>query len=65
MSTTHDAGTDRIEKTILIHAPRPRVWRALTDPVQFGQWFGAKMPAVPFAPGRTARAPVTHPGTST
>jgi len=62
MPTAHDAGTDRIEKKILIHAPRPRVWRALTDPVQFGQWFGAKMPAVPFAPGRTARAPVTHPG---
>ena len=47
MPSTHDAGTDRIEKKILIHAPRPRVWRALTDPVQFGQWFGAKMPAVP------------------
>jgi uncharacterized protein YndB with AHSA1/START domain len=62
MSTTHDAGTDRIEKKVLIRAPRSRVWRALTDPVQFGQWFGAKMPAVPFAPGRTARAPVTHPG---
>ena len=30
MATT---GTDRIEKQILLHAPRPRVWRALADEV--------------------------------
>ena len=62
MPTAHDAGTDRIEKKILLRAPRARVWRALTDPVQFGQWFGARMPAVPFTPGYTARGPITHAG---
>ncbi|PYQ94936.1 MAG: vanillate O-demethylase oxidoreductase VanB, partial [Acidobacteria bacterium] len=27
--------TDRIEKTILLRAPRTRVWRALTDAEEF------------------------------
>src|SRR5437867_9603314 len=32
--------TDRIEKKILLHAPRARVWRAITDAKEFGTWFG-------------------------
>ncbi|NII09689.1 SRPBCC family protein [Oleiagrimonas sp. C23AA] len=32
--------TDHIERQILLKAPRERVWRALTDPAQFGAWFG-------------------------
>lgn len=31
--------TDRIEKEILLRAPRSRVWRALTDAAEFGAWF--------------------------
>jgi uncharacterized protein YndB with AHSA1/START domain len=62
MPDSGDVSTDRIEKKVLLHVPRARVWRALTDPVQFGQWFGARMPPDPFAPGKTARAPITHPG---
>src|ERR1700675_2158547 len=42
--------TDRIEKKILLHAPRARVWRALADSTEFGTWFGMKFNA-PFAPG--------------
>jgi len=34
--------TDRIEKKILLRAPRERVWRALTDSKEFGHWFGVK-----------------------
>jgi uncharacterized protein YndB with AHSA1/START domain len=34
--------TDRIEKQILLRAPLHRVWRALTDSVEFGAWFGVK-----------------------
>src|SRR3979411_1677438 len=34
--------TDRIEKKILLHAPRQRVWRALSDSTEFGGWFGVK-----------------------
>jgi uncharacterized protein YndB with AHSA1/START domain len=46
--------TDRIEKTILLHAPRPRVWRALTDAREFGKWFGVKFDG-PFTPGAPQR----------
>jgi uncharacterized protein YndB with AHSA1/START domain len=53
--------TDRIEKKILLHAPRKRVWRALTDSTEFGTWFGMKFDG-PFTPGRSMRgviAPTT------
>lgn len=46
--------TDRIEKKILLHAPRKRVWRALTDSKEFGTWFGMKFDG-PFSPGATMR----------
>jgi uncharacterized protein YndB with AHSA1/START domain len=42
--------TDRIEKKILLHATLERVWRALSDSVEFGTWFGMKFDG-PFAPG--------------
>ena len=41
---------DRIEKRILLRAPRARVWRALTDHREFGEWFGMRCEA-PFKPG--------------
>ena len=31
--------TDKIQKTVDIKAPRSRVWQALTDYRQFGQWY--------------------------
>lgn len=46
--------TDRIEKKILLRAPRKRVWRALTDSKEFGTWFGMKFDG-PFSPGATMR----------
>jgi uncharacterized protein YndB with AHSA1/START domain len=42
--------TDRIEKKIVLHAPRQRVWRALADSTEFGTWFGMRFNG-PFAPG--------------
>lgn len=54
-------GTDRIEKEIVMRAPRSRVWRALTDAKEFGKWFRAEM-ADTFAPGARARGRITHPG---
>jgi uncharacterized protein YndB with AHSA1/START domain len=42
--------TDRIEKEIVLRAPRSRVWRALADADQFGAWFGMKLDGA-FAPG--------------
>ena len=42
--------TDRIEKTIVLRAPRDRVWHAITDSKQFGTWFGVEFDA-PFVAG--------------
>ena len=46
--------TDRIEKKILLKAPRKRVWRALSNSAEFGSWFGMKFDG-PFAPGAKMR----------
>jgi uncharacterized protein YndB with AHSA1/START domain len=53
--------TDRIEKQILLRAPRARVWRALADVEQFGNWFGVTLNGS-FAPGARLRGKVMHPG---
>lgn len=41
--------------------PFARVWRALTDHSQFGEWFRVKV-ETPFVPGQTARGNILHPG---
>ncbi|PWT86209.1 MAG: vanillate O-demethylase oxidoreductase VanB [Blastocatellia bacterium] len=46
--------TDRIEKKILLRAASARVWRALTDSREFGEWFGVKFDG-PFEPGALLR----------
>jgi uncharacterized protein YndB with AHSA1/START domain len=46
--------TDRIEKQVLLHAPRARVWRALTNAEEFGSWFGMKLDG-PFTPNAVRR----------
>lgn len=56
-----DNTEDRIEKVVELAAPVSKVWRALTDHREFGQWFGVKLEA-PFKPGETARGQITHPG---
>src|SRR5689334_6654595 len=53
--------TDRIEKSIAIAAPVDRVWRALTDPAEFGAWFRVDLEG-PFVLGETTRGRITHPG---
>ena len=53
--------SDRIEKHITLNAPISRVWRALTDYREFGDWFRVKLEG-PFAPGQVARGQITHPG---
>ncbi len=53
--------TDRIEKHILLRAPRARVWRALTDSSEFGSWFRAIFTA-PFKPGERLKGRCTYPG---
>ena len=50
--------TDRIEKKVLLRASRRRVWRALTDSVEFGSWFGITFDG-PFIPGATVHGVIT------
>jgi hypothetical protein len=60
MSTASD--TDRIERSVVIDAPRERVWRALSNAEEFGTWFGANLKGQTFAPGQRVRGQITHPG---
>ena len=52
---------DRIEKKIELKAPVSRVWRALTDYREFGEWFRVKLDG-PFVPGAVSRGHITWPG---
>lgn len=53
--------TDRIEKTVLIRAPRSRVWRALSDAREFGAWFGVALEGE-FAAGRHVPGTIASAG---
>jgi len=53
--------TDRIEKRIELKAPVARVWRALTDYREFGEWFRVKLDG-PFVAGGISRGKITYPG---
>ncbi|MGO8987143.1 MAG: SRPBCC family protein [Terriglobales bacterium] len=53
--------SDRIEKRIELKPPISRVWRALTDYREFGEWFRVKLEG-PFVEGQVSRGQITHPG---
>lgn len=59
--TAEPTSTDRIEKRILLRAPRAKVWRAVTDAKEFGSWFGVAMEGA-FTPGATVRGRITSKG---
>ena len=59
METT--TSTDRIEKTVTLKASRARVWRAIADARQFGEWFRVRLDGE-FAVGATIRGNITYPG---
>jgi uncharacterized protein YndB with AHSA1/START domain len=52
---------DRIEKRIELKAPISRVWRAVTDHREFGEWFRVKLDG-PFVEGQVSRGRITYPG---
>jgi uncharacterized protein YndB with AHSA1/START domain len=52
---------NRIEKKIELKAPVSRVWRALTDYREFGEWFRVKLDG-PFVLGKTSTGHITWPG---
>ena len=54
------SSTDRIHKELTLSAPPSRVWRALSDSAEFGEWFGVRLEG-PFRVGETIRGQITHP----
>ena len=50
--------SDRIEKQVVLRAPLDRVWRAISDSGQFGQWFGVRIDG-PFVAGASVTATIT------
>ena len=52
---------DRIQKVITLHAPRARVWKAITDARQLGEWLWLNMSGDVVAGARLS-GPVTYPG---
>ena len=50
----------QIERSIVLRAPRSRVWRALTDKDQFASWFRMTVTG-DFVPGGRATLMTTHP----
>jgi uncharacterized protein YndB with AHSA1/START domain len=55
------SATDAIQRTIVLRAPRSRVWRALTEAREFGTWFGVQVQGT-FKPGARMRGNITHKG---
>jgi len=53
--------SDKIETSVILKAPKSRVWNALTNHEDFGAWFRAKLEN-PFVPGETTRGHITYPG---
>ena len=53
--------TDRIEKKVQLAAPRSRVWRAISNSKEFGEWFRVRLEE-PFAEGKTVSGPILHKG---
>lgn len=57
-----NTATDRIERKILLKAPRARVWQALSDIEEFGNWFGVKLQGKTFQAGQRVQGNITNPG---
>ena len=57
-----ESNTDRIERSVLVDAPRERVWRALSNAEDFGAWFGADLKGQAFTAGQPTRGRITYPG---
>ena len=57
-----NSSTDRIERKILLKAPRSRVWRALSNAEEFGNWFGVALKGKAFTAGQRVQGQITYPG---
>ena len=52
---------DQIEKVVDLAASISRVWQAITDHEEFGQWFRVRLDG-PFKVGATKTGNITYPG---
>jgi uncharacterized protein YndB with AHSA1/START domain len=52
---------DRIEKKVELKAPISKVWKAISNPSEFGEWFRVKF-ETPFIPGQVCKGRLTYPG---
>jgi uncharacterized protein YndB with AHSA1/START domain len=59
--TPDGPSTDRIEKQVVLRAPRSRVWRAIATAQEFGTWFRVNLEGE-FAEGASVRGSLSHPG---
>jgi uncharacterized protein YndB with AHSA1/START domain len=57
-----NTSTDRIERRLMLKAPRSRVWRALSDAEEFGSWFGVDFKGKAFVAGKRVQGQITYPG---
>ncbi len=57
-----NASTDCIERKVLIKATRSRVWRAVSDAGEFGDWFGVNFKGRTFFAGQRTQGKITYPG---
>jgi uncharacterized protein YndB with AHSA1/START domain len=57
-----NTSTDRLERKILLKAPRSRVWRALSNAEEFGAWFGVDFKGSAFVAGKAVKGRITYPG---
>jgi uncharacterized protein YndB with AHSA1/START domain len=55
------SSTDRIEKRVTLKAPRTRVWKAISDSREFGEWFHASFEG-PFVAGTRVSGVMTEAG---
>ena len=56
-----NTSTDRIEKNVVLRAPRSRVWRAITNAKEFGEWFRMKLDGE-ITQGAKLYGKISHPG---
>ena len=54
--------TDRIVKEVVLKAPLSRVWKAISDAREFGEWFKVDISGQTFRPGQPVHGKTTYPG---
>ena len=57
-----NSSTDRIERQMVLKAPRAKVWRALTNAEEFGNWFGVNFKGKSFVAGQHTQGQLSYPG---